>query len=877
MVGRTLGHYRIESTLGEGGMGVVYKAFDTRLDRPVAIKVLPAEAVSTPERKRRFAQEAKAASALNHPGILHIYDIGTADGVDFIAMEYVDGTTLGALIGRKGMKVGEVLKHAVQIADALATAHAAGIVHRDIKPSNIMVNDKGLIKILDFGVAKLGEPDAGDAGRSTRTTAPRTEEGAIVGTVSYMSPEQAEGKTVDARSDIFSFGALLHEMLTGQRAFQGTSSLSTLAAILHHDPKPIPELVEGVPRELAQIVSRCLRKNPQRRMQLIADVKLALEDVSEAGDPPATIPATPSRPIAAFGGIALGLLVPAVGLTLWLLQGSPVPDPRFTPFATEASQEVRPVWSPDGKMIAYLADINGTTQVFTRSLDSSAPAQITKASANCEYVFWHPDGTRIYYTSAGNLWLLGMAGGEPRLVLDNVSAGTASPDGKTLVLVRGPEPRFNLWLVSAEDGQARQYQQKPFPETFRDSAEVRFAPDGSKIGVSLNPDSGGGGKEFWVVPYPSGAPKRVLTSLTPTAPVNGFDWMPDGRHLVFSAELTSVSGRHLYSADTGTNDIFPLTSGIDHEWFPSVSGDGRRIAFTTGGTDHDLIESPLDGGAIRTLLATSRDERFPEWSPNGNQYAYVSNANGVSEIWIRSRTDGWAKPIVTRVQDGLPPWFLLRTPRFSPDGSRIVYELLGPTHSIWISPLGGGRPVRPDNRSDQHAPSWSPDANQIAYMSQQDGKWALVRTPIGGGKPVVVLDNVSYSETTDWSRSSSGEWICYSSAEEGVQVVSPDGKDKKILSKSYSPGFGFSRDGSTVFMIRRGTTRWELAAVDVRSATERKVTALEIPFTANVVGFSLSPDGKSFTTAVGNPKNDIWLMEGFQQPIPWWRALRRNR
>jgi Tol biopolymer transport system component len=197
-------------------------------------------------------------------------------------------------------------------------------------------------------------------------------------------------------------------------------------------------------------------------------------------------------------------------------------------------------------------------------------------------------------------------------------------------------------------------------------------------------------------------------------------------------------------------------------------------------------------------------------------------------------------------------------------------------HTIWISPLGGGRPVQPENGSDQHGPSWSPDGNQIAYTRQQNGKWALVRTPIGGGTPVVVRDGV-FSFATDWSRSSSGDWICYSTAEEGVQLVSPDGKDKKVLSKSDSPVFGFSRDGSTVFILRRGTTRWQVAAVDVRSATERKVSPLEIPFTAEVEGFSLSPDGKSFTTAIGNPTNDIWVMEGFQQPIPWWRALRRDR
>ncbi len=236
LVGRTIAHYCIEEMIGAGGMGVVYKARDTHLERNVAIKLLPAEAVAEPERKRRFVQEAKSASALNHPNIIHIYDIDSADGIDFIAMEYVAGKaldqwstlrqTLDQLIGRKGLQIGEALKYAVQIADALAAAHAAGIVHRDLKPANIMVTEKGLVKVLDFGLAKLIETSQGETTATTQTIEPLTEEGTIIGTVAYMSPEQAEGRKVDARSDIFSFGSVLYEMLTGSRAFQGSGVAS---------------------------------------------------------------------------------------------------------------------------------------------------------------------------------------------------------------------------------------------------------------------------------------------------------------------------------------------------------------------------------------------------------------------------------------------------------------------------------------------------------------------------------------------------------------------------------------------------------------------------------------------------------------------------
>ena len=254
MIGQALGHYRIEAKLGEGGMGVVYRAFDTHLDRPVAIKILRADATTSPERRRRFQQEAKAASALNHPNIVHIYDISSSGGTDYIAMEFVDGKTLDQLIGKSGLALRDTLKYAIQIADALARAHAAGIVHRDLKPANIIVSEDGRVKLLDFGLAKLTETTVyadvdSEAGTATMTAREdvQTEEGTIVGTIAYMSPEQAEGKKVDARSDIFSFGSVLYEMVTGRRPFEGANKISTLSAILHKEPQPLAEVAPDLP------------------------------------------------------------------------------------------------------------------------------------------------------------------------------------------------------------------------------------------------------------------------------------------------------------------------------------------------------------------------------------------------------------------------------------------------------------------------------------------------------------------------------------------------------------------------------------------------------------------------------------------------------
>jgi serine/threonine protein kinase len=281
-------------------MGVVYKARDTHLDRFVAIKILPPAKAGDVDRRRRFAQEAKTASALNHPGIVAIYDITQHDGVDFIAMEFVSGRTLDRVIPRHGLGLNETLDYGVQIADALAAAHAAGIVHRDLKPANVIVTEQGRIKVLDFGLAKLVER-VGLSARDDATVSqasPVTDQGTIVGTVAYMAPEQAEGKTVDARSDIFSLGSMLYEMATGERAFKGDSPLSTLTAVLREEPKPIGNISAGLPRELDRLITRCLRKAPERRWQGMSDVKVALRELKEESDSGALArsPLSVSRP-----------------------------------------------------------------------------------------------------------------------------------------------------------------------------------------------------------------------------------------------------------------------------------------------------------------------------------------------------------------------------------------------------------------------------------------------------------------------------------------------------------------------------------------------------------------------------------------------------
>jgi hypothetical protein len=276
-----LGRYEIVASIGAGGMGEVYKARDTGLDRIVAIKILPPDWVADPERKRRFVQEAKAASALNHPSIVTVHDIGCDGGIDYMVMEWVDGRTLAALIAAKQFKLPDLLKHAVQAADALAKAHAAGIIHRDLKPSNIMVSRNGVVKILDFGLAKLTERSEVGEDDTTLPRSPKTDAGTVIGTAPYMSPEQAEGKPVDFRSDIFSFGSVLYTMIAGRPPFRGGSNISTMAAIIKERPRPLSEFVPETPSELERIIHSCLQKDPDRRIQHMDDLKVALQELYE--------------------------------------------------------------------------------------------------------------------------------------------------------------------------------------------------------------------------------------------------------------------------------------------------------------------------------------------------------------------------------------------------------------------------------------------------------------------------------------------------------------------------------------------------------------------------------------------------------------------
>jgi serine/threonine protein kinase len=509
VTGQSLLHYEILEKLGEGGMGVVYKARDTHLDRFVAIKVLPAAQMADPARKRRFIQEAKAASALNHPNIITVHDINTENGVDFMVMEYVPGKSLDDLIPKHGLRVGEALKYAVQIAEGLAKAHAVGIVHRDLKPANIMVTDGGQVKVLDFGLAKLIERTRTSQFEGTVTlkqeNQANTAEGSIVGTVAYMSPEQAEDRELDGRSDIFSFGAVLYEMITGKRAFQKDSKLATLSAILKEDPPPVNSVATGTPRDLEKIISRCLRKDPERRFQNMADLKVALAELKEESDSgtiadSTTAGAPERRKTRLVWALAALAILFAAGAGIWFRflrpVSRPAPELKVVPLTSYPGIQMTPALSPDGKQVAFSWDgeKGDNFDIYVKLVDAGTPLRLTTNPA-VEYApAWSPDGRYIAFYresgAGGAIFMVPALGGPERRLGQSTETWWSgadlswSPDGKFLAItdrIAGTD-LLGIFLLSVETGER---QRLTLPPQGYGAIAARFILPTGKLSPSL--------------------------------------------------------------------------------------------------------------------------------------------------------------------------------------------------------------------------------------------------------------------------------------------------------------------------------------------------------------------------------------------------------
>jgi Tol biopolymer transport system component/tRNA A-37 threonylcarbamoyl transferase component Bud32 len=743
LTGRLVGVYRVGTRIGEGGMGVVYLARDTQLDRTVAIKVLPDGLVSDPDRRRRFIQEAKAASALNHPNIVTIYSIVRDGGVECIVMEHVAGRTLAQAIPRDGLPLAAVLRSAIEIADALAVAHAAGIIHRDLKPNNIMLAETGRVKMLDFGLAKLIKPeqDAMDmlAGSDHfRGTAPwdSTAAGVVQGTVAYMSPEQVEGRKLDPRSDIFSFGTVLYEMITGLRPFSGSSRAAIMSAILSEDPKGPREIRASVPAALEAVALRCLRKDPDRRYRTMNDVKTALEGIE-----------APKRRTRGWAAGAVAILL-ATGLLAWrewpvARHAEPLKAAALTTYPGVLGY---PSLSPDGNHVVFMW--NGPKQdnrdIYVRKIGGDGtPLRLTTDPRNDFNPVWSPDGRWIAFlreSSPGHsqLRLLPPAGGPEREVTEIRYSRLTSPPyvawcpgGECLVVTDssgegGPDGLFEVSLKTGEKGQLT----NPQVPTYSD-VHPAVSPDGRTL-VFRRHRGVGAGELYWLPLVTRSEPQLLVP---PGLDAHFPAWTPNGREIVFSADgglwRTAVPGKTAPSR------------------LPFVGEEGLM----------PVISRPQPGRLPRLVYVRSIED---------------------SNIW-RIDTLGPGLPALSAPALAISSTRLDYNPHFSPDGGRVAFDSNRSGNvEIWLADSDGSNEVQLTSlRSSSGFANWSPDGRLIAFHSNAGGEWRAYLIPAAGGKPSIFAPNgwPSFSRDGKWiyfstSRTSRGEiWKIMTTGGDAVQLT----------------------------------------------------------------------------------------------------------
>jgi eukaryotic-like serine/threonine-protein kinase len=756
-VGHTLGQYHILSAIGSGAMGEVYLARDTRLDRQVALKILPARFTRDAQRVARFRREAKAASALNHPNIITIYDIGETGETWFMAAEFIEGVTLRQRLAAGRMQLQEILETAIQCAVALDAVHQARIVHRDIKPENIMVRPDGVVKVVDFGLARIRQ-----AGQESAPEA--TQAGALIGTPRYMSPEQARGEKLDARTDIFSLGAVLYEIATGQPAFPGASTAEVFAALLGSVPRRPSECAGGIPRHLDVIVSKALKRDREVRYQTMQEFAADLQNFKQRPEPNGAIVHAKRRTERA--GISprsrrmgRGILIAAMALTAvlalaWYVQVARVGSTRDTP-----ALDVIPLtsftgykdfgsFSPDGGRIAF--SWNGgkggsggkpERNIYTKTIGPDDPLRLTFAAEDERLPAWSPDGRYIAFCRALVLeptpnryaiYVVPARGGQERKIAEGGMGVSWSPDSKMLAVAGLPTESGGISLLSFETGKARQLTS---PQPYFDSLPV-FSPDGRWIAFTR--DFGFSAREIFVMPVRGGAAKQLTFDREPTY---GAAWTADSREIVFASNR-GIGGESLWRIPAKGGAPRRLSATLQGGFYPSISRQGNRLVYTESFKDTNIYaymgpgfgsqSAPGRFGGATGLILSSRRDDSPSISPDGERIAFVSKRTGNEEIWVCDRNGGRLVQLTSFKGPGTG------TPRWSPDGRWIAFDSLAASNpNIYVIDADGGTPRRlTTGPSGNFMPSWSSDGKWIYFKSDRSGTDQIWKIPAAGGAAI---------------------------------------------------------------------------------------------------------------------------------------------
>ncbi len=872
MIGKTVSHYKILSKLGEGGMGVVYKAEDTRLGRSVALKFLPASLGTQDAAKKRFIHEAKAASSLEHPNICAVYDIGEADdGQMFIAMPHYDGETLQERIARGPLGIGEAIDIVTQLASGLAKAHERGIVHRDIKPGNIFITRDGHVKILDFGLAKLA------------TETRLTKSGMTLGTIAYMSREQASGGDVDARSDIFSMGVVFYELLTGVLPFKGDHEAAIIYGILHNDPEPLQTYRSDVPEGLQRVIDKALAKNVEERCESARAFEGMLAGLGAyPGKRTTTISNRGATPRSPFWRLAPWVVLAGAVLAtvLFVLRngtdpssdGPPPVAPTYTQ-VTFTGDATDPVISPDGQLVAYLRDLEHHKALVVKDVVGGEPIVLLDSLDYARSPRWSPDGTRLLVPGTRNgqrhLYIIRRLGGAVRH-LEYYDVVAWSPDGRRIAGYYGPNPdRKNIYFIDVTTGH-REDDAVTLDFSFRWVQYIEWSTDGTRLLLRTNRDDdshaiwtirsdGHGpkriveGPRLWCPQWaqsgdavyyaiPSGAtqslwkvgvdkrtgdvkedPKLVLGGLTGLVDESALALSSDGKRLSYARRIRDWDLWLTTLVDEGGQEQSKqLTRGTAVDDWPSVSPDGQQIAFVRAmGEASNVFVMPIQGGPLRQITFMDADCFYPAWSPDGREIAFISNEGGETQLWKVDVEEGTATAFedIQLAANVILAW--------SP-GERILTGSSGARNYLLIDPRSASVTrllAEEDERSgylDDVVPS--PDATRVALHWNREGRdedGIYVISLVDSSKTFVLQ---GHKHPFGWSRD--GEWIYYYDVPPPVGRVRPDGSGEEVF--------------------------------------------LSLPFggVGSHPSVSMSPDARHFVAGfeVKTP-SDIWLIENFDPDV----------